>query len=643
MRNKLLILLPIILFSYSSSNTLKEVVSQTLKNNPKIQAIKDNTKANRYYIDENFGEYLPTLDYQAYIQDKKIIDKPLGAASTTKDENGDYQQLKLQQNIYNGGLTSAKVQEAKHNHRANLIANISQTEKLILDTVISYLDYTKYEELNRLTINNLEIHSIYLETAIETEEVSGDIVDRLVVEEKILTAKEKLIQLRDDRKNSKSLLEKNLGKKIGENICRPNLDYNLIPNTYDELISTGVKSNYKVLEEIEKIRAQKAIVSQELSRFLPSIDFQLLKEIDDGIDTEEVRKNNQSARLTLTYNFFNGLKDEAIYKREKLFLKEAQKNLDSVSADATQRIESQYNSLMLSKEKLELLYAHVDKSKEILKVFSEQFDGGTRSFIDVLNQEEELYRIKSELIEEEYKSYISYFSLLFELSRLSDTLLVNGKNSCEELSIDYRVLEDKPEVISEELESLLSNDGDELLEENLIEEENPEVNEEIDVKEKVNKVFNSLLDDIYNTKSVKRIFIDKDKKDNSIQIKEENKIEKIEEELNLSKENKLKEEFIRESSDKFTIVLATIAKPSITIEEIVSEYNMDNVFAYKFRSNGKDYVKVLYNAFDTTLEARKKIATLNSKILRNGAFVDNINKHQYLYKKNNSLLGDKIE
>lgn len=621
------LLIPTLFFSYLNSATLKDIVLHTLENNPKIKAIENNTKANKYYIDESYGDYLPTLSYEAYLQDKKITDTPVGGSSATRDENGSYQQLKLEQNIYNGGLTKAKVEEAKHNHQANLIANIHDTEKLILDTVLAYIDLAKYEELKLLTLNDLEIHSLYLETAVETEQVSGDVVDRLLVISKILTAKEKLIQIKEDRKKSKILLEKYLVKSIDDNLCKPNIDYSLIPSNLDNLLTYGMKNGYKVLEEIERIKAQKSIVSQELSRFLPSIDFQLTKEIDNGIDTEDVKKNNQSARISINYNFFNGFKDKAVYLREKKFLEESQKNLDEASNATKQRIEDNFETLTLSKEKLEVLREHVLNNKEILKVFSEQFDGGTRSFIDVLNQEEELYRKKSDLIEEEYKNYETYYNLLFEMSKLSDVILSNKENICQEIDVDFRVIEKKPEVVSKELEELLSED-------NLLNNEDAidKIDEKDKIKEKVNKVFNSLLNDIYKTQDIKNIEIDRENKP-TIEVEKE----KVKE-LTSKKEIK-----IYDIKD-YTIVLSTILKQNNSLEDILKIYNnVEDVFAYEYKSNESTYITVLSGSFDTVTEAKNSLANLDSKILKNKPFVTNAKKHKRLYKEYNSLLGDKIE
>lgn len=645
---KLFCLIPL-LYSFSNASNLKNIVRDTIENNPKIKAIESNSKANKYYIDESFGDYLPTLSYEAYIEDKKSLIKPLNGTATNESVSGSNQQLKLEQIIYNGGLTPAKVEEAKHNYQATLLLNIYDTEKVILDVILSYLDYVKYEELRKLTLNNLEIQETYLETAIQTEEVSGDIVDRLLVESKILTAKEKLLDLQNDSNNAKVLIEKSLSKKLDDRVCRPMINENIFSDSLENILNIGIKNNYKVLQEIEKIKAQNAVVSQETSRFLPTLKFHLLKEIDDGIDTENSRKNHESARLTLSYNLFNGLKDKAIYDKESLFLSEAQKNLDNVSDETKQKIVSEYNKFTLSSEKISILKEHVLKNKEILKVFEEQFDGGTRSFIDVLNQEEDLYRKKSDLIEEEFKKYNSYYTLLLELSKLSDTIMNSNSNMCKkDLDVDYRVIEKKKDIISSELESLLSSDNN--ISEIDVEEKNYDNNEKI--KEKVNKVFSNLLNDIYNTDSVERIDINSNNIEESYKFKEdikkdeikiEDKIEdknKVEEEILSSETITLEDELKKESSDKFTIVLSTVAKPNVTSNSLENSYNLDNVFAYNFINNNKKYIKVIYGLFNTSNEAREALKLLDKSILKDSPFVDNISKHQRLYKNNNSVLGE---
>ena len=686
------LLLLLFFCTYSYSETLKGIIVETLQNNPKINSIESNSKANKLYVDEAYGDYLPTLSYEAYIEDKKTISKPLSGVKSKSSVNGSNQQLKLEQIIYNGGLRGAKLDEAKHNYQAKLISNISETEKVVLETTLAYLTYVKNLELIKLTKNDLEIHDKYLETAVQTEEISGDIVDRMLVENKILTAKEKLIQLNNDLDNANLLLQRYYPKIISNSACRPYINRFAIPKTKEKLLEIGVKNNYKVLEEIENIKAQKAVLEQETSRFLPTLKFHLLREIDDGVDIENTKKNNDSVRLTLSYNLFNGGKDRAVYLRERMFLEESQKILDDITKESRQKIESEYTTYKATKEKVDLIKVHVDKLKEILSVFEEQFDGGTRSFIDVLNQEEELYRKKTDLIEEEFKNFTSYYNLLFELSKLSDTIYLLDNNICGEIDVDLRVKKEKKETVSNELADLLASDDN--LQLNDKNEKNG-ANQEVDIKEKVNRIFNSLLDDIYNTETIEKVDLEElknknyenkvDKKKERIQkihdkidkeiedllfeeekkseikekieeptiIKEEKKDLKIEKvkELDLKKEIvsnsdlKIKDEIFKEHEKGYTLVVMTGILGKVDEKYFINKYELnDNVFIYKFKTDGNDYIRVLYGFYGSVKDAEEGMNRLSNELqITEQPYIDNIERHQMLYNKYKSSWGDKVE
>lgn len=681
-----LIFLLLVCFAYSHSETLKTIVVETLQNNPKIKSIESNSKANKLYVDEAYGDYLPTLSYEAYIEDKKSVTTPLSGSRTSKSVNGSNQHLKLEQMIYNGGLRGAKVDEAKHNYQAKLISNISETENVVLETTLAYMNYVKNLELIKLTKNNIEIHDKYFEIARQTEDVSGDVVDRMLVENKILTAKEKLIDLQNEVDNTKTLLQRFYPKNISSNACRPNVSRAVIPKSLGKVLEIGVRNNYKVLEEIENIKAQKAVLEQEGSKFLPTLKFYLLKEIDDGVDIENTKQNHESARITLSYNLFNGMKDRSVYLREKLFLEEAKRNLDDVSKDSEQKLKSEFTTYEAKQARVDTMKLHVDKLKEILSLFEEQFDGGTRSFIDVLNQEEELYRKKSELITEEFKYFESYYNLLFNLSKLSDTIYSLENNVCGDIKVDLRVKKVKEQTVSSELEDLLSGDDNLQLGDN-----QPK---EVNIKDKVNKIFNSLLDDIYSTDKIEKVNLETLKNtnyenrvnedeerikrihkkiDNEIdallledekeQI-EENIIEEqkplIDEEVEIIKEEskteliiddeltnhklKIEDMILNKHKKGYTIVALTGINDKVDVNYFINKYKLkDNAFIYKFKTNGNDYIRVLYGFYNSVKEAEEGIKNLGKKIQITSPYVDHIKRHQFLYNKYKSSWGEKIE
>ena len=292
-------------------------------------------------------------------------------------------------------------------------------ENVILKSINAYLDVVKNKELILLSENNLLIHDDYLEVAAQSEIVSGDTLERMQVESKIFSANAKFSEVKRSELEAKATLEKLYGKEINNNFCRPLIRTNKFENL-EKIISEALVVNYTILEEVENIKSQRAIISQEKSRFFPTIKVKMIHEIDDGVDVKDEKKTEDSFRLSLSYNIFNGMQDKSILQREKLFLKESQKTLDDVVNSVIEDVKINYTNYHTAKKRINYLKNYLDKNKEILSVYLEQFEGGTRSFVDILNHEAELFRAKTDLTEEQFKYTLAYYELLNLISKPYD-------------------------------------------------------------------------------------------------------------------------------------------------------------------------------------------------------------------------------
>lgn len=79
--------------------------------------------------------------------------------------------------------------------------------------------------------------------------MSGDKVDRLLVQNKIFTINEKLIELKNSLKNAKSLLNRYYPKEISSGACRPYLIKSVVPRNVNELLEKGIKITTKYLKK----------------------------------------------------------------------------------------------------------------------------------------------------------------------------------------------------------------------------------------------------------------------------------------------------------------------------------------------------------------------------------------------------------
>merc|ERR1711879_815262 len=73
---------------------------------------------------------------------------------------------------------------------------------------------------------------------------------------------------------------------------------------------------------------------------------------------------------------------------------------------------------------------YVDSNMNILEVYKSEFEAGTRTFVDILNAESELYNSTKSLINMEFQALNNYYDLMLNLSKLSDVVLNNKNQDC---------------------------------------------------------------------------------------------------------------------------------------------------------------------------------------------------------------------
>ena len=460
--------LPVLMLLTSlEATSIKDVVEHTVQNNEDIISKSLNNKAFRKYIDEQKGGYYPKLDLTAYLEKKKTVEDSNNSTITSDSEqNGSNIQLDFEQLIYDGNLTPSKIKEAKASYTSNKLKNSNDVETILLDSINSYLEMLQYDERVANSESNLKVHESYLSIAKETEAINGEILDKVQTKAKIHSAKSSLFNEMNSKNSAKSAFNKNVGMEISDGICRPVIDESKIPATFDALQKKALTTNYAILEQIANIKEQKAIVAQENSNFLPTLKFKLQGIYDkDLIDQENLDTSIYSGKLELKYNLFNGLSDKRRTQREELFLKEAQLKLDSTTKAVMDDLNVSYETYKIAKKQIVELKQFIEENKTIIDIYNDQFDAGTRNFIDVLNVEADLYNSKTNLINTEFAMYKAYYEILKNTSSLQTTIentnvgtctneTASLENAVADETMDDVLADEKTEEVSSSLNSV---------------------------------------------------------------------------------------------------------------------------------------------------------------------------------------------
>ncbi|WP_404319028.1 TolC family protein [Malaciobacter canalis] len=453
------ILLVLNVSSYGFS--LKDSIKKTLISNPDVIAERKNQEAYRYYVDEKQSKYLPTLDFNAYLEKSRVKDYYDDNTPDSDNRKDGYNAaLVLRQLIYDGGLTPSEISEMKHQDLANKYRSLNAIENIVLETTKAYTTLVKYDELIALSDGMIKTNQNNLTIAKEKEQISGEVLETYQVSSKLHFATDKFYEEQSNRQDQLNALKKYVGVDITQKVCRPAIDESVLPSNMETLLKKAILSNYQIKEQIEKIKVQREKIAQNKASFLPTISFELRTSIDDDLELDgNGREDETYARLNFDWNLYNGGVNNIKDKQERVFLQEQKKSLDVITDKIVEEIKNQYLKYQNNKKRVDTLKKYIDANANIVEVYKNEFEAGTRTFVDILNAQTELYQSIQSLIQREYALYDNYYELLYNLSILGDTVLKSKNQNCKNIKAKvYEISPDrKKEEFSDELKELLES------------------------------------------------------------------------------------------------------------------------------------------------------------------------------------------
>lgn len=443
MNKKISYLLSLLLLGTTTVNaiTLKEAVTKVLNENPEVAAQMTNQKAFKKYIDEREGGYLPDIDLNARAEisntDQNFKDN---TADGSIQEDGYNVGLTLNQLLYDGGLTPALVKEAEFNDSANKFRSENEVDTVILSTASAYTSVAQLDERLKLTDDMIFINKRNLISAQEKANISGEIKETYQVQSKLSLLQEKFYEEKSLKKSGISTFYRFVGQEPDGNECRPTINQGIVPPSIDEALRFAVNNNFEIKEQIEKIKSQREKIAQQDATFLPNLNLELNISRDNDLSLDENGDENQAyARVNMAWNLYNGGSDRAVTEQQKLFLSEQKKRLDGITRKVAESVKIDYDNYETIQKRIKALKTYVSANEKIVQIYKNEFQAGTRTFVDILDAQNVLYEAKKNLIIREYDLINAYYSLMYDFSMIRDSIL-DSSNRCDKPSVETRLV-----------------------------------------------------------------------------------------------------------------------------------------------------------------------------------------------------------
>lgn len=424
--------------------TLKAVVLQAIESNPNVQVRFHAFKASGYEVSAARSGYLPSVDVSASV----------GRANRDYDGRGNYStnqaEISLTQMLFDGFRTSSQVKHFDSARQVRYFELLNSVEVTALEAVDAYENVVRSRELVTLARENYAKHRQVLGQIEERVESGvGRRVDLEQVAGRLALAESNLLIEASNLHDVTAGYLRVVGDLPAAELVPADLSQANLPADIKGALQLAYEGNPGFHAAIKNISAAQASVKTEESGYYPRLELRARQGttlnnngFDERFDRDDYGDQGV-VELALTYNLYSGGANRAAIRRSLEEVNQAKDQRDQACVDLRQTTQVAYNDSFRIAEQLISLEQHRLASDKVRTAYSEQFNIGQRTLLDVLDAENEFFQAsrahvsaESELTIARARTLAAMGKLLPALDIVRDGLNLLGDANVEQLRVD---------------------------------------------------------------------------------------------------------------------------------------------------------------------------------------------------------------
>jgi outer membrane protein len=396
------------------------------KNNPTLNAERENYKAVKENINISRSEFLPSISIlgsQSSQQNSNRTDQ-VGNALSDSSNNSETQSVSVDQKIFQGfqGYNTIKKSKLESEQAAFKLKNIEQ--QTLLKSAIAYYDLIYKTKNTQFNLANVDLFERQVETdssrlqkgeitltdlAQSESSLAGANAKFIAAETELLTAKsnfERIIRIPAPEK----LIADNFIKKVSLNF----------PTDLSDALSFSEKNNPKLLLAKLDYEISKKNVNIEISKFSPSASVNYTQSQSKDFSSSIDETDQESLKATLTIPIFKGGKNYSSLKKAKFKKKQNSLILQDTVNEVKTDTANSWSSYQSSKSVFKATQAQVKAAEIANEGITLEYDSGnTRTTLEVIQSRSLLLDARISNAIAERNLAISKFELLAVIGELT--------------------------------------------------------------------------------------------------------------------------------------------------------------------------------------------------------------------------------
>jgi outer membrane protein, adhesin transport system len=401
--------------------SLDATVSQALLDHPQVKQAYDNYVTRTHQIDQSKSGYYPKVDAVAGVGK----DNYNSNSSSTDGSNLNRQEVgvSLTQMLFDGFATSSNVDRTTAEAQAQKFALYAQANNTALRVTEVYINVLRQQELFRLSQENLATHQAILsDIGKRTDSGVGSSADYMQIKGRVARAQANLSAAENNMLDAEAEFYRVTNSPAAD-LTQPAPDTSKLPATLPEAIASAQKIHPTLLSADQDIEATRAQYEAAKANFYPKLSIEANKNLNknsSGIDGYRV--DDTSVMLMLRYNLSNGGADIAQKRATASQISEAKDIKLNAARQVQEGLNLAWNARSSLLKQKDFMQQHVQSSYDTVMAYRKQFLLGTRSLLDVLNTENELFEARQSSVNTDYDELYAEYRILNATGRLLDSI-----------------------------------------------------------------------------------------------------------------------------------------------------------------------------------------------------------------------------
>lgn len=403
--------------------TLEDALATAYENNPQIRAEREKLQATDEGVSQAASGFRPTIG-ATYNAARQRTDY---GHSGDQYGNAPEHSLRIEQPLFRGGSTWASYKSALERVKSGQFNLETVQQNVMLQAATAYMNVVANSAILDLSRKNAQVLSEQAD-ATETRFKVGEVTRTDVAQSnaRLSDAKSAVISAEGQLLSSMAVYERVVGLRPEGTLVTPDALPEL-PLTLDEALERARATNPQLLSALHEAKASQHDIDTQMGALLPRVSLvgQLSRDGGSGTDgSTEVAQDRIALEVKIPLyqagaEWSRVREAKAVARQRDHETIDRRKSVDETVTQAWESLQTANASIVARKDQIKASEMALDGVKQ-----EQQY--GTRTVLDVLDAEQELFQARTNLVRAERDRLVAAYNVSYALGQLMpQTLSLN--------------------------------------------------------------------------------------------------------------------------------------------------------------------------------------------------------------------------